>query len=140
MVRTAATRSLAYGVLGWAVDRAFTTLTRSRRRGHLATPNADLALIPIYGFALPLLGPVHAAVRSAPMPARAAIYGVAFIAAEYTIARVLSSALGRAPWDYTGTRWSVHGRTRLDYIPLWAIAGLALERIHDQLTRRPATR
>jgi hypothetical protein len=81
MMRTAATRSLTYGALGWAVDRAFTTLTRSRRRGHLARPDADLALIPIYGLALPLLGPVHTAVRSAPALARAAIYGIGFIAA-----------------------------------------------------------
>jgi hypothetical protein len=139
-MRTAVARSFGYGVLGWAVDRAFTTLTRSRRRGHLARANVDLALIPIYALALPLFEPTHNVLREAPVPLRAAAYGAGFIAVEYALARAVKSTSGRAPWDYTGTRWSVHGHTRLDYIPLWAIAGLALEQIHDRLTRRSAAR
>ena len=58
-----------------------------------------------------------------------------FVAAEYAIGRALERAFGRAPWDYGGTPWSVRGHTRLDYIPLWATLGLALERVHDGLTR-----
>jgi len=133
MMKTAS-RFLAYGVVGWAVDRAFTTVTRSRRQGRVVRPNAELALIPIYGLALPLFGPVHAAIWPAPVALRAAIYGIGFIAAEYAIARAAKGAFGRAPWDYAGARWSIHGHTRLDYLPLWAIAGLALERVHGRRT------
>src|SRR5262245_55756564 len=119
MPARAVTRSLAYGVMGWAVDRAFTTLTRARRRGRGTPPPVDLGLIAIYGLALPLFVPMRGALGSAPVPLRAAAYGVGFIAAEYAIARSLRGAFGRAPWDYTGARWSVHGHTRVDYIPLW---------------------
>ena len=132
----AASRAIVYGAMGWTVDRAFTTLTRSARGGALAVPSPDLALLPIYALALPLFEPTHNAVRRASPIARAVIYGVGFIAAEYWAGRSLASATGRAPWNYTGARWSVHGHTRLDYMPLWAIAGLALERLHDRLTGR----
>jgi hypothetical protein len=84
---------------------------------------------------LPLYEPAHDAARAAPLPLRAALYGVAFIAAEYAIGRWLRHAFGRAPWDYGGARWSIDGLTRLDYLPLWALAGLTLEPLHDGLTR-----
>ena len=41
-----------------------------------------------------------------------------------------------APWDYSHARRHLHGLIRLDYLPLWAGAGLALEPVHDRLTRR----
>lgn len=113
---------------GWAVDRLFTTAT-SRR-----APGAQLALIAVYALALPLFEPTHDLIRRARLPLRGLAYGLGFLAAEYALATVMTSTFGRAPWDYRGTRWSVRGRTRLDYAPLWAVAGLALERVHDALT------
>ena len=73
---------------------------------------------------------------AAPAAVRAAVYGLGFIAAEYAIGRSLQRAFGRAPWDYAGAPWSIHGLTRLDYVPFWAIAGLALERLDEALRRR----
>jgi len=48
---------------------------------------------------------------------------------------VLRLALGEAPWDYSHARWNLHGLVRAEYVPLWALAGLGLERVHDALTR-----
>ena len=129
-------RGLIYGIVGWVVDRAFTTTTGSIRSGRVETPTAGLVLIPVYALALPLFEPTHNAVRTAPTAFRASLYGLGFIAAEYAIGRSLRLLLGRAPWDYTGSRWSVGGFTRLDYLPLWAIAGLALEPLHDRIMPR----
>ena len=42
--------------------------------------------------------------------------------------------LGRAPWDYSYARRHVDGLVRPDFLPLWALYGLALERLHDALT------
>ena len=36
---------------------------------------------------------------------------------------------------YSHARFHIHGLTRLDCVPLWAAYGLALERVHDLLTR-----
>ena len=129
-------RALVYGTVGWSVDRAFTTLTRSVRRGSLTRPGGGAELIPVYALALPLFEPVHSSLRRSLPLVRAVTYGIGFVTAEYAIGRILTEVSGRAPWDYSGSRWSVHGHTRLDYIPLWAVAGLALERIHDRLTDR----
>ena len=51
---------------------------------------------------------------------------------------MLRAVVGEAPWDYSDARHHLHGLIRLDYLPLWAGAGLALEPVHDRLTRRGA--
>ena len=48
--------------------------------------------------------------------------------AEYVTGRLLRS-LRACPWDYTGCRFSVDGLIRLDFAPLWFVAGLLFERI-----------
>ncbi|MDQ2912906.1 MAG: hypothetical protein M3T56_06585 [Chloroflexota bacterium] len=132
-------RGLAYGVLGWSVDRLFTTLTGSLRHGRMRAPSVDLGLVAVYALTLPLYEPVRDRVRHAPLGLRAAVYGVGILAVEYTSGRVIRRLRGAAPWDYTGARWTIEGLTRLDYFPLWAIAGLAMEGAHDALVRgRPA--
>jgi uncharacterized membrane protein len=47
---------------------------------------------------------------------------------EYAAAAAIQALTGARPWEYTSGR-HVHGRIRLDYAPLWAIFGLALERL-----------
>ena len=44
--------------------------------------------------------------------------------------------LGQAPWDYSYAKRHVHGLIRPDYFPIWAAAGIALERVHDALAGR----
>jgi hypothetical protein len=52
--------------------------------------------------------------------------------AHFLIARLIE----KKPWDYSGrTRWTIGGYTRLDYAPLWFLAGLPLEPVHDTLVR-----
>jgi hypothetical protein len=54
---------------------------------------------------------------------------------EYLAGTVLRRTVGVVPWDYTGhSRWTLPGgATRLDYAPVWAVAGVALERFHDAM-------
>jgi uncharacterized membrane protein len=59
-----------------------------------------------------------------------------FFAVEYLFGRLLRNVVGEAPWDYSRARFNLHGLVRLDYLPLWAGAGLALEPLHDRLTGR----
>jgi uncharacterized membrane protein len=93
-------------------------------------------MFPIYGLIAPLYEPIHDAVRAWPLPARAAVYAAGFMLVEYAAGWLLRRLTGVCPWDYTGrARWHVHGLVRLEYAPLWALFGLALEPVHDVLVR-----
>jgi hypothetical protein len=89
---------------------------------------------PIYGLCAVLYEPVHDRLRTAPVAQRAAVYAAGFIGVEYLAGRLIQRVAGVIPWDYTGrSRLQIHGATRLDYAPLWAAAGIALEPVDDVL-------
>jgi hypothetical protein len=89
--------------------------------------------IPVYGLAQPFFEPVHDRVRDQPAALGAALYGAGILGVEYAAGRLLRRTVGHAAWDYGDRRLSVDGLVRLDYLPLWAAYGLALERLHDFL-------
>ncbi len=81
-----------------------------------------------------LYEPAHDRLRELPAARRAAAYAAGIIGVEYVAGRLIQRLTGVIPWDYTGTSpFQVHGATRLDYVPIWAIAGLALEPVDDAL-------
>ena len=126
-------RALAYGALGWGVDACFTALNTLRRTGRAR--RSSLWNAPVYALALPLFEPVHDGVRRRPGAQRAAIYGVGILSVEYAVGRALRRIVGQVPWDYSYARRSIDGLVRPEFLPLWGIFGLALERVHDALTQ-----
>ncbi|MBV8194737.1 MAG: hypothetical protein JOY80_04340 [Candidatus Dormibacteraeota bacterium] len=134
-------RAAFYGALGWATEVAFSGVQgvlRSDRdwrlRGH-----SYLWMLPIYGLAAFLFEPAHDLARRRSVWQRAALYAAGFSAVEYATGMAIRRMVGVVPWDYTG-----HGRfvvpggaVRLDFMPVWAVAGLALERIHDAIRDLP---
>ena len=84
-----------------------------------------------------LFEPAHAVVRGRPWWQRAAAYSVGIMGVEYATGMALRRGIGVVPWDYTGhSRFALPGgATRLDYAPLWGVAGLALEHVHDTMRR-----
>lgn len=132
-------RFVLYGMLGWCVEIVWTALrstaTREQRGWRLAGVTS-LWMFPIYGLLAPLYEPLHTALRPQPWPLRGLVYGLGFLTVEYVGGWLLRRLVGVCPWDYTGrSRFQVHGLTRLDYGPLWALFGLALEPVHDLLVR-----
>lgn len=131
-------RFVVYGALGWCTEVVFTGLADLARRRDLRLPaRTSLWMFPVYGLARPLFEPAHDLMRDrVPAPVRAGVYAAGFLAVEYAAGRALRALVGRVPWDYSRARLNVGGLTRLDYAPLWAAAGLALERVHDRLIGR----
>jgi hypothetical protein len=82
--------------------------------------------------------------RSRPAWQRAAAYAAGIMAVEYATGTAIRRGVGLVPWDYTGRSRLVvpGGAARLDYLPVWAAAGMVLERVDDRLRgspRQPAT-
>jgi len=138
-------RSLAYGMLGWIAEVGFSgirdvidTRTRSwRLMGH-----SYLWMLPIYGLLAYLYEPLHDTLRERPVWQRAGAYAAGFAVIEYATGMTLRRTVGLVPWDYTGHgRWVLPGgATRLDYIPVFAVAGLVLEPVHDAMRELPVRR
>ncbi len=117
-------RFVLYGALGFATETAFTIAARRPKLPHPAT-------LAVYGLAAPLLPPLADRLHGSALPLRACAYAVGIAAVEYLAGCVLRRAFGAAPWDYSHARWNVDGLTRLDYLPLWALYGLFLERVDE---------
>jgi hypothetical protein len=123
-----------YGALGVAAEIVFTGMRgAAANRDWRLEGHSYLWMFPIYGSAAYLFEPLHDRLRGASIWQRAAAYSAGIMSIEYVTGIALRRAVGAVPWDYTG-----HGRfvlpggaTRLDYAPLWAVAGLALERVDD---------
>jgi hypothetical protein len=90
-------------------------------------------MLPVYGCAQLAFEPGHDALRARPAVQRACAYGVGFTCVEYASGRAFRALRGAAPWDYAHTHAQLHGLIRADYVPVWACAGLAFERVHDAL-------
>ena len=132
-------RFVLYGLLGWAIEIVWTALSSTvggAQRGWRLAGTTYLWMFPIYGLLAPLYEPLHDAIRAWPSPLRGLLYGLGFLAVEYVAGWLLRRLTGACPWDYTGRcRRHLHGLIRLDYGPLWALLGLALEPVHDLLVR-----
>jgi hypothetical protein len=123
-------------VLGVAAEVAFTAardgvLVRSwKLEGH-----SYLWMFPIYSLSALLFEPAHEVVRSRAWWQRAVVYAAGIMGVEYVAGNALRRGVGLVPWDYSGRGRFVlpGGATRLDYAPVWAVAGLALERVHDAI-------
>ena len=129
-------RFLAYGLTGWCAEVLFTGIhDYMRHRDNRLPSRTSLWMFPIYGLSMPLFESLHRRLKSADAsaPKRAAAYGIGFLAVEYATGHVLRTSLGEAPWDYSEASTNVSGLIRLDRLPIWGIAGLALERLHDAL-------
>ena len=92
-------------------------------------------MLPVYSLLLPLYEPVHDAMRTRSWPVRGTAYGVGFLAVEYASGVLFRKAMGDAPWDYSEARYNLDGLIRADYFFQWAALGLALEPLHDSITR-----
>ncbi|MCA1823679.1 MAG: putative ABC transporter permease [Frankia sp.] len=140
---TRAQRFLTYGLAGWCFEVAFTGVKApARDKDWRLTSHTYLWMLPIYGSAAVLFEPAHDALRTRPWWQRGAAYAAGIYAVEAGSGAAISRLTGEVPWDYSrarGTRpvprhW--RGLVRPAYAPVWFLAGLGLERLHDALDRR----
>ena len=133
MVELSAPRSAIYAGVGFAFEVAFSALHDAVRQKPIRLRTSPW-MLPIYALLQPLYEPLHGALRDrVPAPVRAATYGVGIMTIEYASGRALRATRGEAPWDYTYARRNIDGLVRPDYFPMWSLAGLALEKLHDRL-------
>ena len=84
-------------------------------------------MFPIYGLAY-LIGDIYPKISRWPGIARAFLYGISIMSVEYTTGRLLTK-MDVCPWCYDGCKYSIKGVIRLDFLPLWMMAGMFYEKL-----------
>jgi uncharacterized membrane protein len=123
-----------YGTLGWITEILWTGLKSLIAGRWTLDSKTYLWMFPIYGLAV-FLEYVHEEIRPYKWWARGLIYMTLILSIEYLTGYLLDNLVGACPWDYSEAALSVKGYIRLDYAPLWFIAGLAFEQIHDRVVK-----
>lgn len=138
-------RFLVYGAFGWCAEILWTSLyalVSALRAGKAIdwrlAGTSYLWMFPIYGGGGLLFEQAHALIAAWPWAARGAVYMVGCFAVEYATGWVIKLITGKIPWDYSYSRWHVHGLIRLDYVPVWFAFGLLLEQV-ERVARFMAT-
>ena len=84
-------------------------------------------MFPIYGLAA-LIYPLYPLLKGFPAWVRSIIYSIGFFFFEFLSGTILKRN-GICPWDYSDAKTNIKGVIRLDYAPVWMLAGLIFERI-----------
>jgi len=128
-------RLLIYGIIGLVLEVVFTGLT-SLLNGDLRMKGFTfLVMMPIYGLSV-FLEHLHNRSRLLPWWIRGLIYLTTIWLIEYASGVILTGVLGDCPWHYTD-KFNVNGYISLRMAPVWILAGLGFEVIHDFLDELP---
>jgi uncharacterized membrane protein len=127
-------RFIIYGLLGWCIEIFWTGLGAMFSGDVKLTGHTYMWMFFIYGLAV-LMEPIHDKIRYWPTILRGGVYTVFIFTMEYSTGWLLRQILGVCPWDYSGNLFSVNGLIRLDYGPVWFLAGLLFEKVHDGLRK-----
>lgn len=126
-IRTIRKNFFICGLAGWCMEILFTAFNSFRRREMKLMGNTSIWMFPIYGMAA-LIGPLYILIRRLPALLRGMIYSAGIFFFEFVCGSLLKKH-GACPWDYSKAKLNLHGLIRLDYAPVWMIAGLIFERL-----------
>lgn len=118
---------LRCGLSGWCMEILFTALGSLRNRDYTLKASTSLWMFPIYGSAA-FLKPLFKLLQHKSYLQRGLTYMSLIFSAEYISGRLLCSK-NFCPWDYSRSKWNIHRVIRLDYAPLWFLAGLFFEQV-----------
>ncbi len=118
---------LMCGSIGWCMEIFWTGLHCLGQRDFTLMGHSSIWMFPIYGMAA-VIGPVSKRLKDFPALWRGSIYTAGIYFTEFTAGSLLSW-LQICPWDYSQAALNYKGLIRLDYAPLWFLAGLFFEKI-----------
>ena len=129
------------GILGWGMEILWTGLDSFRRRDFKLTGHSSLWMFPIYGCAA-FIGPVSRLLRKKNLLFRGNLYMLGIFLVEFFTGSLLKKK-NWCPWDYGDAPLNIHGVIRLDYAPLWLLAGLFFRtctELHEKRGQSPSFR
>ncbi len=114
------------GMYGWCIEVLWTGLGSLLQHDPKLMGFSSLRMFPIYGMAS-MIAPLSSCLKKYGTLTRGLIYMTCIYGVEYISGSYLKSH-GCCPWDYSDAKYQVNGVIRLDYAPLWFLAGLFYEK------------
>lgn len=115
------------GLTGWCMEIIFTAFNAFRHHEFKLMGQTSIWMFPIYSMAA-LIYPFYTLIKKLPMIMRGTIYSIGFFIFEFISGTFLKKH-NICPWDYSNAKSNIKGVIRLDYAPVWMVAGLIFERI-----------
>jgi Predicted membrane protein len=115
------------GLIGWCMEIFWTGFESFKRRELKLVGQSSFWMFPIYGMAA-LLTPISRILKDKNLFVRGGIYSLGIFAVEYITGSLLKKH-DCCPWDYSKSKFNINGVIRLDYFPVWFVAGLLFEKI-----------
>lgn len=115
------------GLTGWCMEILFTSFEAFLHGDARLLGRTSVWMFPIYGMAA-FISPIYIKIKHWPILLRGFLYGAAIMIGEFISGSILRF-FHVCPWDYSDSFFNVKGLVRLDYYPLWVLAGLAFERL-----------
>lgn len=116
---------LMCGTVGLCMEVFWTGAHCIKSRDFRLMGQSSILMFPIYGMAA-LIGPLSQKLTKFPRLIRGGIYTAGIFAAEFCSGTLLRRFC-MCPWDYSKCKFNFKGLIRLDYTPLWFLAGLFFE-------------
>jgi uncharacterized membrane protein len=113
------------GLTGWCMEILFTSFGSLLHGDVRLVGQTSIWMFPIYGMAM-LIGPIYHKINHWPILLRGIFYATAIMTVEFLSGSLLR-LISACPWDYSGTPHNILGLVRLDYFPVWFLAGLIFE-------------
>lgn len=115
------------GLTGWCMEVIWTGLHAPAKKDPTLTCTTSLWMFPIYGMAF-VFSPMKKRLGKTHFFTRGLIYTGFIFAAEFLSGSLLKK-YNMCPWDYSDCKHNYRGVIRIDYAPVWFLAGLLFEKI-----------
>lgn len=122
-----------YSFMGWIIEAAYRSISERQfiNPGFVYGP-----FIPIYGFGAAFIIILEFLIHQWPLPIKLIVYGIVLTMTEYFTGFIFEKVFKLNLWDYSDSRFNIHGRVSLLFSLCWtALALIFITFIHPAVLR-----
>ena len=122
-----------YSFMGWIIEAVYRSISQRQfiNAGFLYGP-----FIPIYGFGAAFIISLEFSIHHWPLPIKLIVYGIVLTMTEYFTGFIFEKVFKLNLWDYSDSRFNIHGRVCLLFSLCWtALALIFITFIHPVVLR-----
>jgi len=122
-----------YSFMGWIIEAVYRSISQRQfvNPGFIYGP-----FIPIYGFGAAFIISLEFLIHHWPLPIKLIVYGIVLTLTEYFTGFTFEKIFKLKLWDYSDSRFNIHGRVSLLFSLCWtALALIFITFIHPAVLR-----
>jgi uncharacterized membrane protein/HD superfamily phosphodiesterase len=123
-----------YSFMGWIIEAVYRSISERQfiNPGFVYGP-----FVPIYGFGAAFIISLEFLINHWPLPIKLIMYGIVLTMTEYFTGFIFEKVFKLKLWDYSDSRFNIHGRVSLLFSLCWtALALIFITFIHPAVLRQ----